>query len=70
MVCWYQLPANTKNASLNIYDVQDRLVQSNLLQSGQTFIQIDGSSLNNGVYFYGIEAEGLVFEKKKLVVLH
>ncbi|WP_460220495.1 M14 family zinc carboxypeptidase [Psychroserpens sp. MEBiC05023] len=44
-----------EDTQLSIYDIQGRLIQTTMLQEGQTTHKIDASSLTSGVYIVSLE---------------
>jgi flagellar hook assembly protein FlgD len=58
--------------NISIYDLRGKLVQ-NIIQgyrnAGEHEIIFDGTNLPSGVYVYGLELSGTLYEIKKMTVL-
>lgn len=65
----YNLPVNTLNASLEVFDITGRKLINQSIVISDTKTEIITSHLNNGVYFCVLIADGSVIEKTKFVVI-
>jgi hypothetical protein len=65
----YALPKSIKTAFLRIYDIKGVMLHSYLLNPQENTLNISAIDFENGVYLYGIEAEGGSTAKKKMVVV-
>jgi hypothetical protein len=65
---YFQLPQeNSKSIHLMIYDMQGReVICQRYDNSDNSLIEVDGSSLNEGIYIYKIRSESFVYHGKLL----
>ena len=63
----YELPSNVRNASLVIYDITGKSLQSFSI-SGKGSVEFDASGLENGTYIYSILSNGESIARQKMVV--
>ena len=63
------LSRGTKEAFINIYDILGNQVQSLPLQNGKRIIEVTLEGLNNGTYIYDITIDGLVMQRKRMVLI-
>jgi len=63
----YELPSNVGNASLVIYDVSGKSLQSFSI-TGKGSVEFDASGLENGTYIYSILSNGESIARQKMVV--
>lgn|GEM_PF-2072440 len=67
--CTYEATlAETESGMITMYDLTGKLLSSFKLNSGDNKIDIDLSSLSNGIYLYKIYINGEVADYKKLVI--
>lgn len=66
----FNLPANSKNNKLRIFNAIGGLVKEVSLTQKQGTAIITTSNLANGVYFYTLQVDGRSVETKKLIVRH
>lgn len=65
----YQLPQNSKTASMKITDATGQLVKMIALPSkGNGQINIDAAQLASGVYQYTLIADGKIIDSKKMMI--
>ena len=57
----------TQGDMISIYNMLGEKMKSVSLKSGQTKVQVDGTELNSGIYFYSIIKEGVIVETRKVV---
>lgn len=65
----YSVNSNSK-VFLKIYNICGKLEKQVQLSSNQTFVSVDVSSLNQGIYFSSIEVNGKTVQTNKLIVKH
>lgn len=67
---YFYLPSNSKNNKLIITDVQKFNVklEFDILEPDKGFINIDCSSLSNGIYIYSLYSSGELLDSKKFIV--
>jgi hypothetical protein len=65
----YSVPQNTLNAFLNVYDMKGALIHTYPLNLKDNNLSISANDYKNGVYLYGIEANGFSTPKKKMVII-
>ena len=66
----FNLPANSKNNKLRIFNAIGGLVKEVALTQKEGTAIITTSNLANGVYFYTLQVDGRSVETKKLIVRH
>lgn len=66
----FNVPANSRNNKLRIFNAIGGLVKEVALSSGQGSAIVTTSNLANGVYFYTLQVDGRSVETKKLIVRH
>ena len=54
----YEIPANTKNATLDVYSMEGKLMSTYDIQGGAGKVEIQSNSLQNGTYVYAINING------------
>jgi hypothetical protein len=64
----YELPANVKSASLNIYDTSGRKIKDFAIDSHSDHIAMNVNDLAAGTYLYNIEYNNQRTSSKKIVV--
>lgn len=64
----YNIPADAKNASLLITDVNGKSIKQLTVKAGSGVINIDASSLNAGTYNYTLVIDGRTIETRRMVV--
>ena len=64
----YTVPADAKNASLLITDVNGKTIKQIALSDGPGTINIDASALNAGTYNYTLVVDGKTIETKRMVI--
>ncbi|CAN5388224.1 hypothetical protein BH10BAC2_BH10BAC2_44430 [soil metagenome] len=64
----YNIPADAKNASLLITDINGKSIKQLIVKGGSGVINIDASSLNAGTYNYTLVIDGRIIETKRMVV--
>ena len=65
----YTLPESVKNATLNIYDMYGKVINSFNVNANSGTIEVDARNMSNGTYIYSMEADGKSLAKEKMVVL-
>jgi trimeric autotransporter adhesin len=64
----YFLPENTKNASINFYDLSGKNIKSvSITEKGNGTLTVFASDLSNGTYSYSLVVGGKIAETKKMV---
>jgi hypothetical protein len=64
----FNVPATVKNAQLVVVDAQGKeVLRKTLEQRGQGSIELDMKSLNNGLYIYSIESDGIKTAGQKMI---
>jgi hypothetical protein len=67
--CTYEASlTETQSGFIMIYDLNEKLLQSYKLNSGDNKVEMDLSVYSNGVYMYQIVINGETIEHKKLVI--
>jgi len=64
----YELPANVKSASLNVYDTSGRKIKDFAIDSHSDHIAMNVNDLAAGTYLYNIEYNNQRTSSKKIVV--
>jgi len=65
----YIIPELKGDASVNIYDLRGKQLQSYMInQSGEGTIEIEGSVLHPGIYLYNLIVEGYIVDSKQMVL--
>jgi hypothetical protein len=64
----YALPDGSKNATLIIYDIMGRKLNSYALNNTTGEITINANTLSSGVYLYSLVANGKTIATKKMVI--
>ncbi|MCD7972294.1 MAG: tail fiber domain-containing protein [Candidatus Azobacteroides sp.] len=65
----YYLPADVKNASLCIYDLQGKqLKQYAIAASGEGYQEISGDEVSAGIYLYALIADGKEVDIKRMIL--
>jgi len=62
--------AKTANVKLSVYNVSGQKVAelaNGVMNAGKHSVDFDGTSLNSGVYYYSLEADGLKMTKKMVL---
>ncbi|MEM9549195.1 MAG: tail fiber domain-containing protein [Bacteroidota bacterium] len=54
----YEIPANTKNATLDVYSMEGKLMSTYDIQGGAGKVEIESDLLQNGTYVYAINING------------
>ena len=67
MIFEYSIEEN-KSGSLEIYDVNGKLISSDKLQSGKQNLKINRESWSNGIYFYRFVVDGEMVKSGKVVI--
>ncbi len=66
----FNIAANTKNVSLNIYDLTGSQIKSfQLTEKGKSKITLLHSDFKPGIYFYSLCVNNLIVDTKKMVVV-
>ncbi len=60
---------NTKNGTMNIYDLTGKLISSQNLNSSNTSTIIDATNLDAGAYYYEIKLDGTKIKSDKLIII-
>lgn len=68
MTMIYDLGKDT-NASMNLYDVTGKLINTYDLQNTNGAIEINEDQLHNGIYFYSILVKEKVIKNNKIVII-
>ena len=63
----YELPINISNASLVVYDLNGKEIQSQFI-TGKGVVELDISSLTEGSYIYAIVSNGQSIARQKMIV--
>lgn len=66
---FYSLPANVREAELNIFNNEGKKVKSFRVGSAFEYITIDNSELPSGVYYYNLTSNNNVTTSKKMLVI-
>ena len=65
----YFLAESTKNAIINIYDMNGAQLKSiKLQQRGQGFVTLNGNELNSGIYIYVLIVDGQLVDSKQMIL--
>jgi hypothetical protein len=64
----YNIPKDTKNASLLISDVNGKTIKQVSITSGNGIVNLDTSLLSAGTYTYTLIADGNKIDSKKMVI--
>lgn len=64
----YQLPDGTMGASINVYDLNGRLLQSYPLTEARGQVDIKGNDLAAGIYIYDLLVGGRQIDVKRMVL--
>lgn len=65
----YYLPKNVQNATLQVSDLNGKVIQSIVLNDrGAASVTIDAAPFSNGTYFYSLLVDGKAFATKKMVI--
>lgn len=64
----YYLPEGIVDASISIFDMQGKLLDSYPAQVGKNRVTIEGSRLQAGMYLYSLVADGQVADTKKMLL--
>ncbi|MDL2241273.1 T9SS type A sorting domain-containing protein, partial [Bacteroidales bacterium OttesenSCG-928-K22] len=65
----YYLAESTKNAVINIYDMNGKQLKSiKLYQLGNGYITINGNEFNPGVYLYILIVDGQRVDSKQMIL--
>jgi hypothetical protein len=66
----YVTKDHSKNAEIRITNILGQLVKTYQLSSNKGVIVVDGSMLQDGLYFYSLVIDNTIFESKRMVVRH
>lgn len=64
----YSLPQGVQKATIRIFDVQGKLVQTVFIDNNSEYARIETANLQAGNYFYTVESNGQQGERKQFVV--
>lgn len=64
----YSLPEGTNGASINVYDLNGRLLKSFQLKDIKGNVDIDSDDLGSGIYLYDLLVNGRQIDVKRMVV--
>lgn len=64
----YAMPANTTGASINVYDLNGRLVQSFILSAPEGLVTINAADFPSGIYIYDLLVNGRQMDVKRMVL--
>jgi hypothetical protein len=64
----YFVPFGTIAPQIVIHDYTGRIVKEITVESGHGKVEIDGSEINAGIYFYSIVVNGQLQESKKMIL--
>lgn len=65
----FSLPANVKEATLSIYNLNGTRIKEILLEDrGNSFITLQGQDLSEGMYIYSLIADGKLIDSKKMTL--
>ena len=64
----YAIPASTTGASINVYDLNGRLVQSFALSAPEGFVTINAADFPSGIYIYDLLVNGRQIDVKRMVL--
>jgi hypothetical protein len=65
----YYIPQDINDASLTVFDTKGTIYDIiNITDTGLSFIDLDLSNLNSGIYYYSILVDGLNAGSKKMIV--
>ena len=63
------VPENVQSAFVYVYDLQGKKVQQvNLTARGRQTVQLNATSLSDGMYLYSLIADGKVVETRRMIV--
>ena len=66
----YTLPEKTGEASLMVYNMNgEQLMRFDNLEHGENSIEIEGSKLGAGMYFYSLVADGKEVDTKRMILM-
>lgn len=66
----YNISNNVTNANINIYNVQGRQIKNIPIKNrSSNKIEINGCSLEAGIYLYMLITDGKIIDKKKMVLI-
>jgi hypothetical protein len=65
----YTLGENVRTAELKVFDMMGRLVKAVRLDIQANEVELSAEGLNNGVYIYTIEADGVPSQMKRMEVI-
>jgi len=67
----YHAPANFTTASIVVMDSKAEMVKEYAIdEAGEGYITVFGGTFSPGTYFYGLSVNGIIMEKRKLVITH
>lgn len=64
----YAMPANTAGASINVYDLNGRLLQTFALSAPEGWVTINAADFPGGIYIYDLLVHGRQMEVKRMVL--
>lgn len=64
----FSMPDNVANASVNIYDLNGRLIRSYRVSGPSGTVIVDGKEMPNGIYLYDLLVDGRQVSLKKMVL--
>ena len=64
----YYLPEKS-GGYIKIYDLKGGLIRAYLLREGNNFIEVNTKELNNGMYMYSMEIDGMAVQYRKMAVI-
>jgi hypothetical protein len=65
----YSLPANTKNASIALFDLTGKMLfKFDNIINGKSQVVIDGNKLSSGIYLYSLLVDGAEMITKRMIV--
>ena len=65
----FTLPEGVNNANLVLYNNTGQEIRSFIVDNRFGYILLDNSQLSSGVYYYNIEANGIISSTQKMVVI-
>ena len=64
----FELPANSKNAFIYVFNMQGSLVKQITINSMQRSVNINGSELTAGMYLYSLIVDGKEIDTKRMIL--
>ncbi|MBI3503056.1 MAG: DUF3494 domain-containing protein [Bacteroidetes bacterium] len=69
-VIYYQLPENTSDATITVYDITGKsLLKNYKVSEMKGSVKITTQDMQNGVYIYRLEQNGIILQSRKMVVI-